>query len=154
MKLMAGMILAVAVSVHTVVSWAMAVAPCGAVRFSVLLRGGSNLRGIAALITPAAVIRKTMHLEVAEAFRQSRQAALLMSLLWTYFTIAENITVWYGNATAELNVLEEKIYSGYAPFWGWSLQRRNPVCCCPLPAAPPDIGHRIITVVIGVARAL
>jgi molybdopterin-containing oxidoreductase family membrane subunit len=125
MKLMAGIILAVAVSVHTVVSWdfAMAIAPMWhSTIFGPYFVAGAIFSGIAALIIAMAVIRKTMHLEeylTLHHFDNLAKLLLLMSLLWTYFTVAENLTVWYGNATAELNVLEEKIYGSFAPFfWG------------------------------------
>ena len=66
MKLMAGIILAVAVSVHTVVAWdfSMAVAPMWhSTIFGPYFVAGAIFSGIAALILAMAVIRKTMRLE-------------------------------------------------------------------------------------------
>jgi len=41
-----------------------------------------------------------------------------MSLLWVYFTVAENLTTWYGNSPPEMNVFGERVRGRYAPyFW-------------------------------------
>src|SRR5499427_6880536 len=98
MKLMAGIILAVAVSVHTVVAWdfAMAVAPMWhSTIFGPYFVTGAIFSGIAALILVMAIIRKVLHLEVyltKHHFDRLAKLLLLMSLLWVYFTLAENLT--------------------------------------------------------------
>ena len=66
MKLMAGIILAVAVSVHTVVAWdfSMAIAPMWhSSIFGPYFVVGAIFSGIAALLIVMAIIRRTMHLE-------------------------------------------------------------------------------------------
>src|SRR5260221_2946274 len=66
MKLMAGMILAVAVSVHTVVAWdfAMALAPMWhSAIFGPYFVAGAIFSGIAALLVVMAIVRKALHLE-------------------------------------------------------------------------------------------
>ena len=66
MKLMAGIILAVAVSVHTVVAFdfSMSIAPTWhSTIFGPYFVVGAIFSGIAALILAMAIIRKTMHLE-------------------------------------------------------------------------------------------
>ena len=41
-----------------------------------------------------------------------------MSLLWVYFTFAENLTVWYGNDPSEMAVFGARTRAAYAPiFW-------------------------------------
>src|SRR5438552_487394 len=66
MKLMAGIILAVAVSVHTVVAWdfSMSIAPMWhSSIFGPYFVVGAIFSGIAALLVVMSVIRKAMHLE-------------------------------------------------------------------------------------------
>ena len=126
MKLMAGIILAVAVSVHTVVAWdfAMAVAPMWhSTIFGPYFVAGAIFSGIAALLIVMAIIRKTMALEgylTWRHFENLTKLLLLMSIAWLYFTIAEHLTAWYGNEHAEVTVLEAKIYGPYAPFF-WTM---------------------------------
>ena len=67
MKLMAGIILAVAVSVHTVVAWdfSMALAPMWhSTIFGPYFVAGAIFSGIAALLVAMASFRKSMHLEI------------------------------------------------------------------------------------------
>jgi molybdopterin-containing oxidoreductase family membrane subunit len=124
MKLMAGTILAVAVSVHTVVAWdfAMAVAPMWhSTIYGPYFVAGAIFSGIAALVVAMSVIRRTLHLEeylLPMHFENLGKLLLLMSLLWVYFTVAENLTTWYGNSPAEMSVFGERIRGRYAPyFW-------------------------------------
>jgi Ni/Fe-hydrogenase subunit HybB-like protein len=124
MKLMAGIILAVAVSVHTVVAWdfAMAVAPMWhSTIFGPYFVVGAIFSGIAALLLAISVLRKVLHLEAyltRHHFNNLAKLLLLMSLLWLYFTIAENLTVWYGNEPKEMAVFGARTRARYAPyFW-------------------------------------
>jgi Ni/Fe-hydrogenase subunit HybB-like protein len=124
MKLMAGIILAVAVSVHTVVAWdfAMAVAPMWhSTIFGPYFVTGAIFSGIAALLLVLTVLRKALHLELyltRHHFNNLSKLLLLMSLLWLYFTLAENLTVWYGNDPKEMTVFAARTRAHYAPyFW-------------------------------------
>jgi Ni/Fe-hydrogenase subunit HybB-like protein len=124
MKLMAGTILAVAVSVHTVVAWdfAMAVAPMWhSTIYGPYFVAGAIFSGIAALVVAMSVIRRALHLEeylLPVHFENLGKLLLLMSLLWVYFTVAENLTTWYGNSPAEMSVFGERVRGRYAPyFW-------------------------------------
>jgi Ni/Fe-hydrogenase subunit HybB-like protein len=124
MKLMAGIILAVAVSVHTVVAWdfSMALAPMWhSTIFGPYFVAGAIFSGIAALLIVMAILRKTLHLEAYLKplhFDNLAKLLLLMSLLWFYFTVAEHLTVWYGNEPAEMAVFGSKVRGPYAPlFW-------------------------------------
>lgn len=125
MKLMAGLILAVAVSVHTVVAWdfAMSVAPMWhSTIFGPYFVAGAIFSGIAALLIVMAILRKVLGLEqylTWHHFNNLSKLLLLMSLLWLYFTLAEHLTVWYGNEPKEMAVFGAKTRSRYAPFfWG------------------------------------
>jgi molybdopterin-containing oxidoreductase family membrane subunit len=126
---MAGMILAVAVSVHTVVAWdfAMAVAPLWhSTIFGPYFVAGAIFSGIAALLVVMAIIRKLLHLEayvLPVHFDNLGKLLFLMSLLWFYFTVSENLTTWYGNSPAEMNVLGSRVRGPFAPYF-WVM-----VCC-------------------------
>ena len=130
MKLMACIILAVAVSVHTVVAWdfAMAIAPMWhSTIFGPYFVTGAIFSGIAALILVMAIIRKLLHLEVyltKHHFDRLAKLLLLMSLLWCYFTLAENLTVWYGNDPKEMAVFGARTRGHYAPYF-WTMMFLN-----------------------------
>jgi molybdopterin-containing oxidoreductase family membrane subunit len=124
MKLMAGIILAVAVSVHSVVAWdfAMAIAPMWhSTIFAPYFVVGAIFSGLAGLIVALNIIRRTMHLErylLPHHFHNLAKLLLLMSLLWLYFTFAEHLTVWYGNEPKEMNVFNARVSGRFAPeFW-------------------------------------
>ena len=123
-KLMACLILAVAVSVHTVVAWdfSMALAPMWhSTIFGPYFVAGAIFSGIAALVVVMAALRKVLHLELyltRRHFNNLAKLLLLMSLLWFYFTMAENLTVWYGNEPKEMAVFGARTRAHYAPyFW-------------------------------------
>ena len=124
MKLMAGIILAVAVSVHSVVAWdfAMAIAPMWhSTIFAPYFVVGAIFSGLAGLIIALVIIRKTMHLErylTPHHFHNLAKLLLLMSLLWLYFTFSEHLTTWYGSEPKEMNVFNERVRGRFAPeFW-------------------------------------
>jgi Ni/Fe-hydrogenase subunit HybB-like protein len=126
MKLMACFILAVAVSVHTVVAWdfAMAIAPLWhSTIFGPYFVTGAIFSGIAALILTMISLRKVLHLEpylTRRHFDNLAKLLLLMSLLWFYFTMAENLTVWYGNDPKEMAVFGARTRAHYAPYF-WTM---------------------------------
>lgn len=126
MKLMAAMILAVAVSVHTVVAWdfAMAIAPMWhSTIFGPYFVVGAIFSGIAALLLVMSIIRKTMHFEkylTPHHFDNLAKLLLLMSLLWLYFSFAENLTVWYGNEPKEMNVFGTRTRGTFSVYF-WAM---------------------------------
>jgi len=83
---------------------------------------GAIFSGIAALIVVMGTLRKVLKLETyltPHHFKQLAKLLLLMSLLWFYFTMAENLTVWYGNEPKEVAVFRARTLGYYAPwFWG------------------------------------
>ena len=111
MKLMAGIILAVAVSVHTVVAWDFAMAHRAHVaqhHLRPVLRGGRDLQrhrgadaGDGRRCARCCTWRSYL---TRHHFNNLAKLLLLMSLLWFYFTMAENLTVWYGNEPKEMAV--------------------------------------------------
>ena len=121
MKLMAGMILAVAVSVHSVVAFdfALTIAPMWhSTIFPPYFVAGAIFSGIAALVLVMAALRHFLHLEKYLRplhFDNLGKLLLLMSLMWTYFSVAEHLTTWYGNAPAEIAVFNAREHGVFAP---------------------------------------
>ena len=124
MKLMAMVILAIAVSVHSVVAYdfSMSVAPTWhSTIFAPYFVVGAIFSGIAALVVVMAALRKLMRLEQylrEEHFVNLSKLLVLMSLLWLYFTFSEHLTTWYGNRPYEMQVFnfrEQGLFG--ALFW-------------------------------------
>jgi molybdopterin-containing oxidoreductase family membrane subunit len=133
-KVMAVVIIPVAVSVHTIVSWdfAMTIRPMWhSTMFGPYFVAGAIFSGIAALIIAMAVIRRVFHLEEYLRPIHCNNLGLLlltMSLIWFYFTFGEYLTTWYGNEPEEMAVFRSKISGAYAPlFWG------TVICCFAIP---------------------
>ena len=133
-SVMAIIIIPIAISVHSIVSWdfAMTVNPMwNSTIFAPYFVVGAIFSGIAALILAMAMLRKVLHLEAYLQEKQFNNLALLlllMSLLWFYFTFTEHLTVWYANEPAEMAVWDAKVRGPYAPlFWAMIL------CCFVIP---------------------
>ena len=126
MHIMAIVIIPVAVSVHTIVSWDFAMTPVPMWHSSIFgpyFVVGAIFSGIAALIIAMAVIRRVMHLEkylTPHHFNNLAKLLLLMSLLWLYFTVSENLTAWYGNEPKEMNVFGAQLRGNFAPYF-WTM---------------------------------
>lgn len=127
-SVMAVLVIPIAVSVHTVVSWvfAMTIQPMWhSTIFGPYFVAGAIFSGIAALIIAMAVIRKAYHLEnylKPVHFRYLSSLLLVMTLLWFYFTFAEYLTTYYGAEPSHMAVFWEKVSGRYAPyFWAMAL---------------------------------
>jgi molybdopterin-containing oxidoreductase family membrane subunit len=129
-SVMAVIIIPVAVSVHTIVSWdfAMTLNPMwNSTIFGPYFVVGAIFSGIAALILAMAVLRRVLRLEDYIQPKHFNYLSLLlvtMCLLWFYFTFAEYLTVWYANEPAEMAVFWSKIWGPYSPLF-YAM-----VCCC------------------------
>src|SRR5579863_9057296 len=124
MHIMAIVIIPVAVSVHTIVSWDFAMAPVPmwhSTIFGPYFVAGAIFSGIAGLIIAMAFLRKLLHLEeylLPIHFDNLGKLLLMMSLLWFYFVFAERLTTWYGNEPAEMAVFWVTQRGSFAPlFW-------------------------------------
>ena len=133
---MAIIIMPLAISVHTVVSWVfgMTVNPMWhSTIFGPYFVVGAIFSGIAAVIVALYVIRRSLKLErYLEDVHFNNLGLLLLAfcLLWSYFTFAEYLTVYYGHGEHEMPVFLYKISGGMAPYF-WTM-----VACClliPLP---------------------
>jgi molybdopterin-containing oxidoreductase family membrane subunit len=124
MQIMALLIIPVAVSVHTIVSFDFSMAPVPmwhSTIFGPYFVAGAIFSGIAGLLIAMATLRRFLHLEEylhPVHFENLGKLLLLMSLLWGYFTFNERLTAWYGNGTAEINTLFATQRGPFAPlFW-------------------------------------
>jgi Ni/Fe-hydrogenase subunit HybB-like protein len=126
MQIMAIAIIPIAVSVHTIVSFDFSMAPVPmwhSTMFGPYFVAGAIFSGIAALIIAMALVRRFLHLEEylhPVHFENLGKLLLLMSLLWTYFIFAERLTVWYGNESAEVAVLQVTQHGTFAPLY-WTM---------------------------------
>ena len=126
--IMAILVIPIAVSVHSVVSFvfSMTLQPMWhSTIFGPYFVVGAIFSGIAALIVAMLVFRKAYGLEgylKPIHFRYLGQLLLIMSLLWFYFTFAEYLTGYYGNAPEEMHVFWAKLTGPFWPFfWGMAL---------------------------------
>ncbi|RMF93581.1 MAG: polysulfide reductase [Candidatus Schekmanbacteria bacterium] len=127
-SIMAILVIPIAVSVHTVISYvfAMTVQPMWhSTIFGPYFVAGAIFSGIAALIIGMAILRKAFNLEAYFRkihFEYMGILLLVMTLLWFYFTFCEYLTTYYGAEPSHMAVFWEKFNGRYAaPFWGMVL---------------------------------
>ena len=126
---MAVIIIPVAVSVHTVVSWVfgMTLRPgWHSTIFGPYFVIGAIFSGTAAIITAMAVFRRAYRLErylLLEHFRRLAMLLLALSLLYAYFTLSEYLTAWYGGLDSDARLLALLAGgAGYGlSFWLWAV---------------------------------
>jgi Ni/Fe-hydrogenase subunit HybB-like protein len=133
-SVMAILVIPIAVSVHTVVSWvfAMTIQPMWhSTIFGPYFVVGAIFSGIAAIITAMVIVRRVYGLEsylTEEHFNNLGILLLVMTCLWFYFTFAEYLTTWYGHEPRELLVFNSKVSGPFAPLF-WTMF----VCCFVVP---------------------
>jgi molybdopterin-containing oxidoreductase family membrane subunit len=126
---MAVIIIPVAVSVHTVVSWVfgMTLRPgWHSTIFGPYFVIGAIFSGTAAIITAMALFRRAYRLErylLPEHFQRLAKLLLALSLLYAYFTLSEYLTAWYGGLESDTRLLELLAGSTLfgASFWLWAV---------------------------------
>jgi Ni/Fe-hydrogenase subunit HybB-like protein len=123
-SVMAVVVIPIAVSVHTVVSFvfAMTVQPMWhSAIFGPYFVVGAIFSGIAALILAMAIIRSVYGLHAYLKpihFSYLGTLLLVMSLLWFYFTFSEYLVTFYGSEPVHMAVWWSKISGPFAPaFW-------------------------------------
>jgi len=123
--IMALLIIPIAVSVHTIISWILAttVQPgWHSTIFGPYFVVGAIFSGIGALFIAMSLLRKSMGLEKYFAEKQYRNLGtifIVTSIFWMYFTYAEHLTLAAGQGSHEFPVLASKLWGAYAPgFWG------------------------------------
>ncbi|HLA98856.1 MAG TPA: NrfD/PsrC family molybdoenzyme membrane anchor subunit [Anaerolineales bacterium] len=122
--IMAVLIIPIAVSVHTVVSWvfAMTVQPMWhSTIFGPYFVIGAIFSGIATLIIVMAILRRSFKLYsyiTDQHFSNLGLLLLVFAFLWAYFTFSEYLTEFYGNEPAGMRVLFAKLTEEFSPlFW-------------------------------------
>jgi hypothetical protein len=85
---------------------------------------GAIFSGTAAIITAMQLFRRAYHLEqylTLDHFRKLATLLVALTLLYTYFTLSEYLTTWYGGAAVETRLLS--LLMGGTPygmaFWFW-----------------------------------
>jgi len=123
---MAILVIPVAISVHTVVSFvfAMTIQPMWhSAIFGPYFVVGAIFSGIAALIIAMNVIRRVYHLENylrPVHFNNLGILLLVMTLLWFYFTFAEYLTTFYGGEPLHMTIFWSKFTGRFAWFF-WAM---------------------------------
>jgi len=119
------LVIPIAVSVHTVISYifAMTLQPgWHSTIFGPYFVVGAIFSGIAALLMVMIVLRRIFRLErylKLVHFAHLSKLLLVMSLLWFYFTFSEYLTAYFGHEPSEMRVFHYKFSGPYAPFfWG------------------------------------
>lgn len=135
--IMAVLVIPVAVSVHTVVSFvfSMTLQPMWhSTIFGPYFVVGAIFSGIAALIVAMLIFRRAYGLQSylrPVHFRYLGQLLLVMSLLWFYFTFTEYLTGYYGGELEEMKVFWGKVTGPFWPFF-WTMVLANfvvPLVC-------------------------
>ena len=118
------LVIPVMITVHTVVSFvfAMTIQPLWhSAIFGPYFVVGAIFSGVASVIVVMAVLRKAYHLEnyiKPIHFNNIGIFLMAMTLLWFYFTFAENITIVYGNEPVHMAIFWSKLTGKFAPlFW-------------------------------------
>jgi molybdopterin-containing oxidoreductase family membrane subunit len=118
------LVIPVMITVHTVVSFvfAMTIQPLWhSAIFGPYFVVGAIFSGVASVIIVMAVLRKVYHLEgyiKPIHFNNIGIFLMAMTLLWFYFTFAENITIVYGNEPVHMAIFWSKLAGKFAPlFW-------------------------------------
>jgi Ni/Fe-hydrogenase subunit HybB-like protein len=114
----------IAVSVHTVISYIFAMtlqSGWHSTIFGPYFVVGAIFSGIAALFLAMIAFRSAFRLQAYLKpihFQQLGKLLLAMSVLWGYFTFCEYLTGYYGGEPEELKTLLYKVSGQYAPlFW-------------------------------------
>jgi len=123
---LAVLIIPLAVSVHSIVSWdfAMSIVPgLHQTIFAPYFVVGAIYSGTAGIVTVMFVLRKYMNFEhfiTKVHFDNLGKLLLVLSLIWTYINFVEVFTGWYSGDSAEIAQLEYKLFGFYAPLY-WEM---------------------------------
>jgi molybdopterin-containing oxidoreductase family membrane subunit len=124
-SVMALVIIPVAVSVHTVVSWVFSMtlrAGWHSTIFGPYFVVGAIFSGIAALLTAMAIFVKFFpHLDryiTLDHFKKLASLLLAVNLIYIYFTVSEYLTMGYSSETADKKLLDALFHGEFTwPFW-------------------------------------
>ncbi|MGH8495074.1 MAG: NrfD/PsrC family molybdoenzyme membrane anchor subunit [Gammaproteobacteria bacterium] len=123
---LAVLIIPLAVSVHSIVSWDFALSIVPAMHLTIFAPYfvvGAIYSGTAGIVTVMFLLRKYMNFGkyITELhFDNLGKLLLVLSLLWSYINVLELFTGWYGGASAEVEALRYKLFGYYAPLY-WEM---------------------------------
>jgi Ni/Fe-hydrogenase subunit HybB-like protein len=128
LNVMMVLIIPIAISVHTVVSWIFGMtlrAGWNSTIFGPYFVVGAIFSGTAAIITAMAVFRRVFRLEAYITITQFRYLGYLLGALaaiYIYFTLAEYLTTGYKLEEGEKVLLQELMLGRFAlPFWSFAI---------------------------------
>lgn len=117
---LAVLIIPLAVSVHSIVSWDFAMSIVPALHhtiFAPYFVVGAIYSGTAGIVTVMYFLRKHMGFGqyiTTVHFDNLGKLLLVLSLLWSYINFLELFTGWYGGTSGELEALKYKLFGHYA----------------------------------------
>jgi molybdopterin-containing oxidoreductase family membrane subunit len=123
---LAVLIIPLAVSVHSIVSWDFAMSIVPALHqtiFAPYFVVGAIYSGTAGIVTVMFVLRKYMNFEqyiTKVHFDNLGKLLLVLSLIWTYINGVELFTGWFSGASTEHEALRYKLFGYYAPLY-WEM---------------------------------
>ncbi len=123
---LAVLIIPLAVSVHSIVSWdfAMSLVPgLHQTIFAPYFVVGAIYSGTAGIVTVMYVLRKYMNFEqyiTKLHFDNLGKLLIFLSLIWTYINVLELFTGWYSGTSTEYEQLKYKLFGFYAPLY-WEM---------------------------------
>ncbi|MBI2774231.1 MAG: polysulfide reductase NrfD [Chloroflexi bacterium] len=151
-------IIPVAVSVHTVVSWIFAMTlrvGWNTAVFGAYFVAGAIFSGTATLILVMAILRRTFRLHAVIADRQFTNLGLLLaglSGIMLYFNLSELVTVGYKLEEGEGFFLDSILVGAFAPwFWAYILGLASPAILMLVPKTRSFWGVIVAAVVVDVA---
>ena len=121
------LIIPLAVSVHSIVSWDFALSIVPAFHhtiFAPYFVVGAIYSGTAGIVTLMFVLRKYFALQAyiqLHHFDQLAKLLLLLSVMWSYINVLEVFNVFYGHTSAEMQALQFKLWGIYAPLYWWMI---------------------------------
>jgi molybdopterin-containing oxidoreductase family membrane subunit len=122
-KIFSVVIIPVMFSVHTIVSWDLAMTKSLGWRSSIFAPYfivGAVFSGLSAAITVLIIARSSMKLQYfirEEHLSSLAKLVLVFSFVWTYFFFADFLTEWYGGDAAGHQIIALQTSGQMAPFW-------------------------------------
>lgn len=123
---LAVLIIPLAVSVHSIVSWDFALSLVPAVHqtiFAPFFVVGAIYSGTAGIVVVMFLLRKFMSFEhyITEVhFDNLGKLLLVLSLIWAYINVIEIFTGWYSGDSAEIEALRYRLFGFYGPLY-WEM---------------------------------
>jgi len=120
------LIIPLAVSVHSIVSWDFALSIVPGLHqtiFAPYFVVGAIYSGTAGIVTVMFMLRKYMNFEqyITEIhFDNLGKLLLVLSLIWSYINVIELFTGWYSGTSFEYEQLKYKLFGFYAPLY-WEM---------------------------------